>query len=874
MEKTKFHVFSELTNEKSESVYTQLMQLAKNNLDRAVELYFELISVDSATIAANKRPEPSSSQQYTYFYLGKIITEAVSLTFLNKIPKGHLFHCKITKSVPKKKDEADKSIRLSLESDSLSVAKINYSLSEKIFPLFLANLIKLEVVNFKELRVNTLDNFQIFISVYLNPVIFSDPDLNTNEEAVLKKIPIEEYCVQREAFKTLLSILNLPKTQNSLIAKDSPLDSDPADLSESEKSQCLNNFDEVNLPETTPNKSFRSRLLKYQGQALTWMIERETKKEVSSSQLHYLWEEYSVESKQKIYVNSCTGQVSVKFPSAGAFCKGGILADEMGLGKTVMTIALIHSNRVPERNACKQVKKMNQGGTLIVVPLSLVSQWKSELESHGDELVVLEYYGGKNRTLAEVRKADVVITTYGIINSESGKKTGVLWDMWWFRIILDEGHTIRNRNTTTAKSIFNLKSDHKWVLTGTPIQNTIDDLFSLVRFLEYEPWNDYTWWSKIITKKFQKKNPDCFNILHRLLKPIMLRRTKSSKQENGQPIVSLPNLQINEVSLKLPDNFQQEYNELVHFTKSKYNSLFNSGLKTFVTCVFELLLRLRQYCDHPLLLKSRSKVEPTEVLEPFLKRFENASNANYLNTLIESIKSGSEIDCPVCLEPAEDSVITKCLHILCRNCALVQIDKNHNCPLCKIKLTITDLQTLPRDSKFSLNISENYTESIKITFLINLLSENSEKTVVFTQWVGMLDILEIALQRNNFSYSRVDGCLNRQQRESRLQEFKSQTQVLIMSLKVGCQGLNLTCASKIVILDPWWNPAVERQAIERVHRIGQVKDVQAYRIVCEGTVEEQVVRLQKVKEQITDGAFTEQTCSLNLENIRKIFDSL
>lgn len=874
MESSQFKVFSDITNEKNESLFTELMRLSKNNLDRAIELYFEMVSAESNSISTNKRKEPSSSSSYTCIYLGKIITEAISLTFLNNIPKGHIFHCKISKSKPKKKEDIDKTIRLSLDSDSLSVAKINSSLSEKIFSLFSADLIKLEVINLKNLRVNTLDNFQIIISVYLSPLILSDPNLNTNEEAALKKMSIEEYCTQRDAFKALLSLIKLPKTQNSLIAKDSPIDVEPDDLSEIEKSQCLNQFDEISLRETIPNSTFKSQLLKYQAQALTWMIERETKEETFNDQLHYLWEEYCTENNQKIYVNSCTGQVSIVYPSAGVLCKGGILADEMGLGKTVMTIALIHSNRAPERLACKQVKVMNQGGTLIVVPLSLVIQWKNEIEAHGDDICVLEYCENKNRTLAEVRKADVVITTYGIINSESVKKTKILWDMCWHRIILDEAHTIRNRNTTTAKSIFSLKADHKWVLTGTPIQNTIDDLFSLVRFLEYEPWNDYTWWKKIITQKFQKKSPDCFNILHRLLKPIMLRRTKSSKQENGEPILSLPPFQMNEISLKLSENYRKQYNELVTATKSEFNTIYTSGLKTYVTCVFELLLRLRQFCDHPLLLKSRCKVESVEVLEKFFKKFENSVNKNYLNEFIENVKNGSDFDCPICFEPAEDSVVTKCLHIFCRNCAMIQINKNHNCPICKSKLNTFDLQTLPRESKFSLNISENYTESIKITYLLYLLSQNTEKTVVFTQWVSMLDILEIALERNNISYSRIDGSLPKQQRENRLQEFKTHTRILIMSLKVGCQGLNLTCASQIVILDPWWNPAVEKQAIERVHRIGQIKDVRAYRIICEGTVEEQIIKLQKNKEQVIDGAFTEQTCSLNLENIRKIFDSL
>ena len=138
----------------------------------------------------------------------------------------------------------------------------------------------------------------------------------------------------------------------------------------------------------------------------------------------------------------------------------------------------------------------------------------------------------------------------------------------------------------------------------------------------------------------------------------------------------------------------------------------------------------------------------------------------------------------------------------------------------------------------------------------------------------MLDILEIALSRHDISYSRFDGSLTKAQRDHSLKQFKAATRVLIVSIKVGGVGLNLTCASRVILMDPWWNPAVEHQAIERVHRIGQFKEVTAYKFVCNNTVEEKILEMQDRKEKIIEGAFSEEVCSLNLEALKMIFQSL
>jgi DNA repair protein RAD5 len=880
MEDSNFHIFCEITKEKNSEVYNRLMELNNHNIEKAIEMFFSQANTNilmQNTIQKTKSPfECADSEKVA---LGHFVAEAICLTHLTSVPQGKQMFCKISKSTKiKKKETVDKTMRLSLEPLGFSVAKLTYKVCEDLHPLLCSELISIEIHTVQALNLNTLDSFQILISVSLLPKIFTDPNIKVSEEISSKKFTPEEFSSQREALKILIQKLQLNKTQSALITKESSPNEkniqNSEEINDQERVEYLRDFEQISIPETTPSSSFKSCLFKYQAQALTWMLERETKNQFQTpSQLHHLWEEYTLESQNKIYINSCTVQVSKKFPESGDLCKGGILADEMGLGKTVMLISLIHTNLKPSRSACKQIKKTNEGGSLIIVPLSLMSQWKSEIEYHGTGLSVIEYYSEKSRNLLDLKNTDVVLTTYGILTSESSNK-GPLTQINWFRVILDEAHTIRNRNTATAKAAFKIKADHKWLVTGTPIQNKIDDLYSLVRFLELDPWSDYFWWNRIITQKFNQKNSDSFIILQRLLKPIMLRRTKDTKLENGTPIITLPRLSISTIRIELNNEERNLYDKLVNIFKHKFTSLLlEDKVKTHISCIFELLLRLRQFCDHQYLVLTRCDVRSPEKLEKFLSKFSNDNEA-YMQGLRERINNGDEFDCSVCLEPCDDPVLTKCVHVFCRTCASIQAEKNHNCPLCKKPLCISDLKSMPRNNKFNINLSSEWKSSSKIEILLSLLKSSSEPTVIFTQWTSMLDIIEIALNNHQISFCRLDGSLSKSQRESNLNQFKAGVQVLIVSLKVGCQGLNLTCATRVIILDPWWNPAVENQAIERVHRIGQLKDVVAYRLICMNTVEEKILEMQNQKQKIIEGAFTEEVCSMNLENLGMLLQSL
>lgn len=232
--------------------------------------------------------------------------------------------------------------------------------------------------------------------------------------------------------------------------------------------------------------------------------------------------------------------------------QGGILADEMGLGKTIATLALVNS--VPYDNAHNlQENRYASKTTLIVVPMSLLTQWKEEFEKANNNVrhTCRLYYGDETESdlsssLCNIKPDSkipiVVITTYGTILNEytriSKNRTAKgelpklgLYSVKFFRIILDEGHNIRNRNTKTAKSVYELQLNRKWVLTGTPIVNRLDDLYSLAKFLELDPWNNFSYWKTFVTLPFeQKKISQTLDVIKSILEPIFLRRTKNQKK--------------------------------------------------------------------------------------------------------------------------------------------------------------------------------------------------------------------------------------------------------------------------------------------------------------------------------------------------------
>ncbi|CUS09742.1 unnamed protein product [Tuber aestivum] len=700
-----------------------------------------------------------------------------------------------------------------------------------------------------------------------------------------------------------------------------------------QKAQSFNS----DTPEAEPADTFAMNLRRYQKQALHWFLSKEksTNDRVNES-IHPLWEEYewpnSEEDHKKtirdlgqdnFYVNPYSGELSLKFPKQEQNCLGGILADEMGLGKTVEMLSLIHTHR-PEPPGSSLLPAGSFGRlqrqseevisapftTLVVAPMSLLAQWESEAEaaSKPGTLKTLVYYDlQKKQNLQALCGAsnagnapNLVITSYGIVLSEfgqvvaSGGKRGAhggLFSVKFLRVILDEAHHIKNRTSKSAKACYELSAVHRWVLTGTPIVNRLEDLFSLVRFLRVEPWSNFSFWKTFITVPFEEKDfIRALDVVQTVLEPLVLRRTKEMKTLDGEPLIPLPKKTTEIVYIKLSKAELDVYRHIEARARSDLARSIEMGtvLKSY-TNIFAHVLRLRQACCHPVLIRKKEIVDDEIIAEAEYDAAKGFSDDMDLNALIDrysaqendaspniyganalkEIRDNVENECPMCLsDPIPDQTVTGCLHAACKGCwnQLIQAAKVKQelpkCVKCREPINERDLfevirndsspeEAQPGNSQGLADITLrriNSRSSAKIEMLIEKLTETEKsdperKSCVFSQFTTFLDLIEKELQRRRINFLRFDGSMSQQKRTEVVSAFKMNQgpNVLLLSLRAGGVGLNLTTASQVFMMDPWWSFAVEAQAIDRVHRMGQNSEVMVYRFVVEGTVEERIV---------------------------------
>ncbi|KAL9282205.1 DNA repair protein RAD5B [Arabidopsis thaliana] len=695
---------------------------------------------------------------------------------------------------------------------------------------------------------------------------------------------------------------------------------DEEEAPESYMNRVVGAADSYNLEEMEAPSTLTCNLRPYQKQALYWMSESEKGIDVekAAETLHPCWEAYRIcdERAPSIYLNIFSGEATIQFPTATQMARGGILADAMGLGKTVMTIALILArpgrgnpenedglaadviadkrNRKEIHMALTTVKA--KGGTLIICPMALLSQWKDELETHSkpDTVSVLVYYGGdRTHDAKAIASHDVVLTTYGVLTSayKQDMANSIFHRIDWYRIVLDEAHTIKSWKTQAAKATFELSSHCRWCLTGTPLQNKLEDLYSLLCFLHVEPWCNWAWWSKLIQKPYENGDPRGLKLIKAILRPLMLRRTKETRDKEGSLILELPPTDVQVIECEQSEAERDFYTALFKRSKVQFDQFVAQGkvLHNYAN-ILELLLRLRQCCNHPFLVMSRADSQQYADLDSLARRFldnnpdsvsQNAPSRAYIEEVIQDLRDGNSKECPICLESADDPVLTPCAHRMCRECLLTswRSPSCGLCPICRTILKRTELISCPTDSIFRVDVVKNWKESSKVSELLKCLekikeSGSGEKSIVFSQWTSFLDLLEIPLRRRGFEFLRFDGKLAQKGREKVLKEFNDTKEktILLMSLKAGGVGLNLTAASSVFLMDPWWNPAVEEQAIMRIHRIGQKRTVFVRRFIVKDTVEERMQQVQARKQRMIAGALTdEEVRSARLEELKMLF---
>ncbi|EAQ85895.1 hypothetical protein CHGG_07148 [Chaetomium globosum CBS 148.51] len=554
--------------------------------------------------------------------------------------------------------------------------------------------------------------------------------------------------------------------------------------------------------------------------------------------------------------------------------KGGLLGDEMGLGKTIQAVSLIMSDFPAKKPS------------LVLVPPVALMQWMTEIESYTDgTLKTLVFHGtnakSKNLTVKDVKKYDVVIMSYNSLESmyrkqEKGfkrkagmfKEKSIIHQTDFHRVILDEAHCIKTRTTMTAKACFALKVTYRWCLSGTPLQNRIGEFFSLIRFLNVRPFACYLCkscpcstleWQMDDDRKctacghggmqhvsvFNQEllNPiqkfgnraggaEAFRKLRILTDRIMLRRLKIDHTDS----MELPVKEINVERQFFGEEENDFANSIMTSGQRKFDTYVASGvLLNNYANIFGLIMQMRQVADHPdLILKKDSE--------------------GGQNVLV----------CNICDEPAEDAIRSQCKHDFCRTCvkSYVNSTTSPNCPQCHIPLSIDleqpemeqDEAQVKKSSIINRIKMENWTSSSKIELLVHelhkLRSDNaSHKSIIFSQFTTMLQLIEWRLHRAGITTVMLDGSMTPAQRQASIQHFMTNVnvEVFLVSLKAGGVALNLTEASRVFIVDPWWNPAAEWQSADRCHRIGQTRPCTITRLCIEDSVESRMVLLQEKK---------------------------
>ncbi|XP_072263993.1 helicase-like transcription factor isoform X2 [Pyxicephalus adspersus] len=531
--------------------------------------------------------------------------------------------------------------------------------------------------------------------------------------------------------------------------------------------------------------------------------------------------------------------------------------------------------------------QMHQRTTLIICPLSVLSNWIDQFEQHvkaDAKLNIYIYYGAeRNKNPDFLSKQDVVLTTYNVLTHDYGNESP-LHKIRWLRVVLDEGHIIRNPNAQQTKAVHSLDSERQWVLTGTPIQNSLKDLWSILSFLKLKPFTDREWWHRTIQRPVSMGDQGGLRRLQALIKNITLRRTKTTKV-NGKPVLQLPERKVYIQHIKLSPEERQIYETMQNEGKNIIGRYFNEGtVLTHYADVLAVLVRLRQLCCHPHLVPTSLSGSLSGSSTP------DELREKLVNKIKLVLISGSDEECSICLDSLNMPVITRCAHVFCKECicqVIYRKQPNAKCPMCRGEVRLEHLLECPEEESDMSDHEQKWISSSKINALMHALTEQRNKdprvkSIIVSQFTTFLSLIETALRESGFTFTRLDGSMNQKKRTEAIQSFQrshnDSPTIMLLSLKAGGVGLNLTAASRVYLMDPAWNPAAEEQCFDRCHRLGQTKEVIITKFVVKNSVEENMLKIHNKKRELAAGAFegNKQTSSeikqARINEIRTLVD--
>jgi len=718
------------------------------------------------------------------------------------------------------------------------------------------------------------------------------------------------------------------------------------------RSEIMGVFDSLtkseDLPELDTGDCVLTELLKHQKQALYFMLHREEGNTPlltdNTGIINSSWQLKKGRNGDAFYYNVITNQTQREPPPP---TRGGILADMMGLGKTLSVLSLLTKTvagaahwaslppsqpHPPEKKQSHHSKqfdmpraqglgltplRQNGKATLLICPLSTITNWEEQIKQHiKTGSMTYHIYHGQNRIkdVDQLSQFDLVITTYGSVSSEltarhRGKKGPFpLEEIGWFRIVLDEAHMIREQSTLQFKAVCRLQASRRWAVTGTPVQNRLDDLAALLAFLRLKPFDDKSKFLQYIVVPFKNADPEIVPKLRVLVDTITLRRLKDK--------IDLPPRTDQIIRLDFSPEEQRIYDLFAKNAQDRVQVLTGQGRdkilggKTYIH-ILQSILRLRLICAHGKellsdddlrLLQGMSADAPID-LDSDDEEDKPALQEAKAYELLDLMKETNNDNCVKCgrklgandaadieSERQEDILgyMTPCFHIYCAPCvgsfrddmcgATYDSNGYGNCPICsshvrfscvELRHTRADVEHEPhsqpksaaKGSAGKVVSDERYgCPHTKTRALVeDLLASKAEsqknpdqppfKSVVFSGWTSHLDLIQVALDQAGITYTRLDGKMTRIARTAAMDTFREDptVDIILVSIMAGGLGLNLTTANNVYVMEPQYNPAAEAQAIDRVHRLGQKRPVRTVRYIMRDSFEEKMLELQDKK---------------------------
>ncbi|KAF2686440.1 hypothetical protein K458DRAFT_470145 [Lentithecium fluviatile CBS 122367] len=521
---------------------------------------------------------------------------------------------------------------------------------------------------------------------------------------------------------------------------------------------------------------------------------------------------------------------------------GGIIADEMGLGKTLTMIAAIartlgRARTFVEEASCNgEVRRATKrtGATLVVCPaVLLMDGWLEEVSRHVSPgfLKCTKYHGTSKPTDTDILESDIVLTTYATLIADSSRN-GVLQSIHWFRIVIDEAHSIRHQNTKQFRAVVALASKHRWCLTGTPIQNVLNDLGALVRFLRVPQLDAASNFYTYVAGPIEKRQAAALPRLRNLLRSICLRRTKD--------LVELPEPAMRIQRIQLTEEERTTYCRVGEDHRLAIDQAINTGNITEASSgLFRAILRLRIFCssghyNNEPQQSSSSKDEGLSLLEQ-----EDQAVCAFCSCEVMSVGD---------LDSTGSGVLLSCSHLFCRDCVTAEYQLSRNRIRCVTCGIISKVPARGQESDEQPVMPGSYNSKLE-ALAQDVMLHRSEKCIIFSSWKKTIQVAASCLSVHGIQICMVDGSMPLPERRKQLLRFQSNPSIpaLLMTLGTGAVGLNLTIASRVHILEPQWNPSIEKQAIGRVIRLGQEKQVTAIRYIADETVEQHIQTRQEKK---------------------------